>query len=917
MLRLARFLSCGVISVGMVSAALPEEAAPSISLSDRQSLLFIRAQRAAAAESSLEAAGLYQELLDSVAINEKKLHEELLHRLCAARLDGGEASVVIQQLQNHPFLSESNRLCALLAVAYLQENQLHQSKTLLLDLKDEGYSPLEVHRLLLTVYYKLDAPVADLMHIVEYLKEVDQTGEVWQEGLLLLSRRYLVDGQPSRALEVLQQIRPTDSTTSAKAAEAAYLKGTAFQQLNAPIRAVPYLEQSIQLGEGYTDWKKPAKERLVACLLALVERDTTLSKVDIYKHLTSAHELLKDLQKDNTSNHLTLLQVRTTLLYAKARNDSESLERAFQVLRQPQLLDDPELRPLTYRLLAEMSPDSEERDRHWDKLLQVEGCATAENWLRRGENLLREATQFKDSGRYAEAEGYLTRAGHCFSKAHHLTNGRGPVGEQALQALLNTAVISCSDNCIKMALQVTSSEQQPTVDSLSEECLYFYSLACMQHPHYFQQEGIADPTDEALALYLTKYPRGSFSPAIVFLQARRAYEQGNYVVAEHLFGQIVSLYPQENEAGNALYWQARCQHKLQENAATFSRKMRKVYQEYPACGMAAEAYFHEFSYQEYLQGDPSAIRHLEAMPMRYPNSPFLINAYYLLGLDAKHTRYPLDGTAPRLRSWSRAIDAFQQAEQTYDSLAGRGLLPAPQVSQLTFLRYRSTLEQALANLAIASESRGAKKHVYLQYAIDRLETLLTTLELRDAPLVQKIRDDEALGTFVEETRYSQALAYARAKLFSKAEEQITQLLKHYQGTLVTRGYYLSKTYSLSADIHIQEGRYREALRSLASAEEAARGRVLSTDERLNLWLCRAQCYTDLKELDLAMKELSRVINDDAVSVLRVKAMFLRAGVYEQQGRPELARKQFVATAKQGGHWAAKAKEKLTNENGAL
>ena len=59
-----------------------------------------------------------------------------------------------------------------------------------------------------------------------------------------------------------------------------------------------------------------------------------------------------------------------------------------------------------------------------------------------------------------------------------------------------------------------------------------------------------------------------------------------------------------------------------------------------------------------------------------------------------------------------------------------------------------------------------------------------------------------------------------------------------------------------------------------------------------------------------MRLLSRVINDDVISPLRIKAMFLRADVYELQGRPELAIKQLEATSLKGGEWAQKAKEKL-------
>jgi hypothetical protein len=61
--------------------------------------------------------------------------------------------------------------------------------------------------------------------------------------------------------------------------------------------------------------------------------------------------------------------------------------------------------------------------------------------------------------------------------------------------------------------------------------------------------------------------------------------------------------------------------------------------------------------------------------------------------------------------------------------------------------------------------------------------------------------------------------------------------------------------------------------------------------------------------------LSNVINEDAISSQRLRAMLLRAEIYELQGRYELARKQLEATSKKGGPWAQQAKEKLEKNYG--
>ena len=58
------------------------------------------------------------------------------------------------------------------------------------------------------------------------------------------------------------------------------------------------------------------------------------------------------------------------------------------------------------------------------------------------------------------------------------------------------------------------------------------------------------------------------------------------------------------------------------------------------------------------------------------------------------------------------------------------------------------------------------------------------------------------------------------------------------------------------------------------------------------------------------KFLSDAVNDEAISGLRLKAMYLRAEVYALQGRTELAHKQLEAVSKKGGDWGKLAAEKL-------
>jgi Tfp pilus assembly protein PilF len=114
---------------------------------------------------------------------------------------------------------------------------------------------------------------------------------------------------------------------------------------------------------------------------------------------------------------------------------------------------------------------------------------------------------------------------------------------------------------------------------------------------------------------------------------------------------------------------------------------------------------------------------------------------------------------------------------------------------------------------------------------------------------------------------------------------------------------------------MREKEFEFALKALVNAEDASKGKVLSSDQRLDLWIQQSYSYQGLNQLDQAILILSKVINDDTISSLRLKAMYLRAELYERQERPELARKQLEALTKKGGDWAQKAKDKLDKDYG--
>jgi len=352
---------------------------------------------------------------------------------------------------------------------------------------------------------------------------------------------------------------------------------------------------------------------------------------------------------------------------------------------------------------------------------------------------------------------------------------------------------------------------------------------------------------------------------------------------------------------------ARAQQNLGVSRASQKQQLREVYQNYPQSRYAPEAYLAYYTYSEYLN-EPEARVHLQAMKGRFPDSPLVINAQYLLGLSLRRIPPSSDKKKSPTSRWHQAIEAFQEAESTFERLYNAGLIPDKDLPRCTTLRCRAKLERALANLAIASDALGAKKCIYLGYTSDLFRELVA--ELDEAPW-----KSEALDPIREEAAYSLVVALMRSENLPLADTFANELLERYKCNSVSRGYFLSRVLYQKGSLQLQTGNYADGLAFFQQAEESAKGNLLSPEEKLDLWLAQSHCLRQLNRLDEAMLVLSKVINEDAISSLRVKAMFLRAELYQQQGRHELAQKQLEATARKGGEWAAKAKDKLAKDYG--
>lgn len=576
----------------------------------------------------------------------------------------------------------------------------------------------------------------------------------------------------------------------------------------------------------------------------------------------------------------------------------------------------PELeQALRYRiaiLQCETASTYSERQLHYQKLLDdTTGDAPflCRAWLQQGQNELTQAQLLQKTENSLEAERHLQRAAQAFSQVFTLCRETDP--HNACQALV--ALILCQSG------QGASTSQRDAIDKINyllaeptfasqltePDQLYFLRGQLLAN----QPTATASEVTEAFRELIDRFPQSSLADAARYQIGMWHYHQGDYTASQRTLKELADLSPSSPLTAEALFWAARSAEQRGASAAEVKALLTKVYRDYPQSPLAAEAYFTTYTYEDYLSDNREALAHLAKLPQLYPDSPYTIVAHYLRGLAYKRSQLE-PSTAARGGSWNDAIDAFQRTEDTFAALQAGQKIPADQLDYFATIRTRATMERAQANLAIASASSGAKRQISFAYSISTYQDLLK--QLRDAEFSLSRDSSEHL---MQECCFGLAQGYQRSGDDSAAEAVLQQIVADHDTNGVTRGYYLARAHHDIAAIQMRRREFTLALAELDAAEEAAKGRIFSTEERLALWIRQSQCHREVRDFDTAMRLLSKVINDDSVSGLRLKAMYLRAEIYEQEGRHELARKQLSSLASRGGEWALKAKTKLDKDYG--
>jgi tetratricopeptide (TPR) repeat protein len=607
---------------------------------------------------------------------------------------------------------------------------------------------------------------------------------------------------------------------------------------------------------------------------------------------------------------------------AHVLKDTEAFQRASQILSNPELFLSDSVKTESHLLRAYATPSYLERDHLYRQLTTKKSEMT---------HFYAKSLYFKGLNDFAEGEalGFLKKteeANLAFDKAiislseavdffkerDKTLAGLGLKYKAQAFAHQNTIESCLESSAILDAMIADHSILNAFTDP--DEIYYLQTLVqCRLAEKNAEENTYHKSIEDAIQTNLTFYPNGKFADLSLHLLATFHYRNKNYSEAKNSFLKLTKDYPESLLVPDSLFKAALAIENQNDDPEIIKTLRKKIFTEFPSSKFADESYFLYFSYADYIQGDRLAIKHLESFAGLFPNSPFVLNAYYLLGMDDKRDRKSMEGKWIRKKNLNEAIDYFQLVEGTFDEFYQNGLISDEKLDYFLQIRFLAMLERGLANLQIAEESLKAKREIHLEYAQNVFLEIIENFKSSGSSYVKLMLNQEPYPRFQEESSYWLSVSYRHAKNHVAALKVLEDMIEKYNQLKITRGYFLSRVLYELGLIHLIEENFEISLSHFVKAEDAAKGKILNSEQKLDLWIQQSLCLKGLKQFDDAILILSKVINDDTISGLRVKAMYMRAEMYEAQGRKELSRRQLEATSKKGGEWALKAKNKLESE----
>jgi tetratricopeptide (TPR) repeat protein len=759
--------------------------------------------------------------------------------------------------------------------------------------------------------YKLGhLPAAEgaLVHLVREGKRprLVQLAQVYRARIQLETGQYRA---LEATLELLSAATPSEDTLLY---EIHYLKGESAFRRDDFLTSARHFEEALpKRNQQQADWYPNALYHLAWSYLKLGD-DSGQESSSQATYLGKAEHSFKQLVALSREDRAYLGLARVYLAQSQRLGDREAGRRVESLLSKPELFSSPDSKAEALLLRTEALRDFTVREALYRELTDTiyEGTASyPDGWYARGLNHFGQGEQLRRNGDHLAALRNYQVAAQELIRAFELLNAKGSA--KAGLALKFAAQAHYNQNTPeshRLAFEILNSlltDHSKLLGSMEhvDEVFYLRGLMASVLLRETDDHHYLEAAEWSLSHLVAENPTSRFASSALHVLATMHFHRKSYSIAETIFVQLATDYPESQYAGDAWFWAAESAERERKESKLVREYRQRVYQRYPNSFFAAEAYFNAYSFSEYLQGDREAMDHLKKMEDRYPINPYLVVSHYLTGLDLK------------LKDPSLATKLFDKSVEMFEQCYRQGLIFPASLDYFATTYYRSRLEGALTRLTMAGEPDCEERNSLVKEAEKLLKGAIAELSSPEHPLASLLSREQDYTRILEEAYFG----LARLSLVNKddiaAEETLQQMLGRYQDAKTVRGYYLSRVCYELGRIAMRRGEYAPALNFLNRAEDSAKQGVLSREQQLDLWLQMSMCYRAQGMLDEAMLALSRVINDDSTLGLRVQAMYLRAEIYELQGRHELALKQLEATSRKGGTWAAKATEKMRRDYG--
>lgn len=717
-------------------------------------------------------------------------------------------------------------------------------------------------------YYYQNGQKTKAKHYFEKLEQFNRKPS--QLAAILLARIHLEQQQPQEAENRLASLSHAISTTDPLIYECDYLRGLAAFQLRHYEAAAGFFQAS--LPQQGAKWSDLSLYHLGWCYVHLGD-DPLKDDHAKERFFQKAEEIFTRLLTSSEQEEAYLSLAHIDLLKFRYFHKQAALDHLETALTSeaPRFTYSGQLEALLMR--AEAASRYEEKEKLYAQATADKFRAAplyAQGWYCRGLNYFEAGLKqgLQDSSLFEMATA-------CFEKGFSYAEK----GEKGLAAALlryeakanlcRGSILNSLAALEKLLAQYDESTPQ------REESLYLRGLVAAQltGATYFS---IAE---ESLSQVTEGYPQGTYTAEALYTLASLYYRNHQFSKAHPLLCRFAKDYPQHPHAAEAWFWAAEAAEACGVDARA---SRRHVYEDYPLCQHAAEAYFREYPYARYMEGDSEAINHLKGFAARYLGSPIEIVVYYLLevhgeSLEATHL------------ACEQVLDAFSHYQTDC-------VHPDP-----SYVHFRY---QALLQLA--------QRYLQEDKCEECEQLLLATLDdfaHSTHPLTAILKQTSPYPADWEEEEFKLAQCYLKWGKATQAEKMLHQMVAHYDRAGIDEGYYLTLAWQELGKLALQAGDYNTASNCFEIALSST-GSSVADETKLTLWLLQSDCYRHKKDYGTAMRLLSKVINAETVSPLRLKAMFLRSEIYELEGRPELAIRQLEATAKKGGDWGRQAKEKL-------